>query len=108
MDVVGVAMQMKKNMSVYTNLNEKTFSVFLIHTTFQIAFIELFECLFERTILRHAIVSRPSNGAFWAKFARNTDQDGRLRTIFAKIFFYILTGGCIFSPYKVFLWYLKL
>ena len=102
-------MQMKKNMYIYTNLNEITFSIFLSTQRFQIAFIGLFEkYLFESDYPRHAIVCRPSNGGFWAKFGRKTGQGGRLKTIYPEIVFDILTGGCIFNPYKVFLWYLKL
>ena len=99
----------EKNMYVYTNLNEKSiFLLFFIHTTFQIAFIGLLEkYLFESEYPCHAIVSWPSIGGFWAKFARNTDQGGRLKTICPEILFDIVTGGCIFNRYKVFLCYLS-
>ena len=99
-------------MYVYTNLNEKSiFHFFFFFNPHNVsnAFIGLLEkYLFESEYPRRAIVSRPSIGGFWAKFARNTDQGGRLKTICPEIFFDILTGGCIFNPYKVFLSHLNL
>ena len=44
----------------------------------------------------------------WAKSTRNTGQDGRLKIICPGIFFDILTGRCIFNPYKVFFLHLNL
>ena len=49
-------------MYIYTNLKEKTFSIFFIHTTFQTTFIGMFEkCLFESDYPRHAIVYLPTS-----------------------------------------------
>ena len=56
-------------MYIYTNLNEITFSIFFIHTTFQIAFIGLFEkYLFPRVTIR---VTQLFVGLPTAEFGQN-------------------------------------
>ena len=87
-------------MYIYTNLNEITFSIFLSTQRFKLLSSDCSRNIYSRVTIR---VTQLFVG-LWAKFARKTGEGGRLKTICPEIFFNTLTGGCIFNPYKVFLW----
>ena len=51
-DVVGVAMQMKKKMYIYTNLNEITFSIFLSTQRFKLLSSDCSSNIYSRVTIR--------------------------------------------------------